>query len=94
MIEKAGGLHHFMNYHKPLITDSGGFQIFSMNQPPGTTANELKGNSPKKTEPCLIKVSEDGVLFRSYLGGERIFLSPETSVQAQKVFCQFLRFIC
>lgn len=85
-IAKAEGLHSFMNYQYPIITDSGGFQVFSLAQEPDKLANELKGNSPKKTEPSLVQVTEEGVVFRSYLGGEKIMLSPESSVRAQKVF--------
>ncbi len=63
LIKKLGGLHKFMNWHGPILTDSGGFQVFS-----------LAG---------LRKLSEEGVEFRSHLDGNKLFLSPESSMQIQ-----------
>lgn len=63
IVNAMGGLHGFMQWDGPTLTDSGGFQVFS-----------LAG---------LRKMSEEGVLFSSHLNGERIFLSPEKSVQIQ-----------
>jgi len=65
VVKEAGGLHKYIHYDRPLITDSGGFQVFSMaNLEP---QDELKGKAPKKkTANCggLVKVSEEGVKFR------------------------------
>jgi queuine tRNA-ribosyltransferase len=81
-IKKAGGLHKFMNRHAPIITDSGGFQVFSLAY--GGVFCELKSKGQKKHDGGVIKINEDGVLFRSYRNGDRILLTPERSIQAQK----------
>lgn len=82
IIKKAGGLHSFMNRTMPIITDSGGFQVFSLAY--GTVKDELKSRGQKKGDNLVLKTSEDGVLFRSYRDGKQILLTPETSVAAQK----------
>lgn len=82
IIKKAGGLHTFMNRKGPIITDSGGFQVFSLAY--GTVKDELKSKGKKQLNNSVIKTTEEGVLFRSYRDGQKILLTPETSVQAQK----------
>ncbi|MBH1988600.1 MAG: tRNA-guanosine(34) transglycosylase [Myxococcaceae bacterium] len=82
LIEQAGGLHRFMNRTQPLITDSGGFQVFSLAY--GGVASELKSQGTKKTNQSVVKITEDGVWFKSYRNGDKIFLTPESSIQAQK----------
>jgi queuine tRNA-ribosyltransferase len=82
IVKKAGGLHAFMHRTMPLITDSGGFQVFSLMY--GGVESELKSSGQKKHNNSVLKVSEEGVLFRSYRNGDKILLTPETSVQAQK----------
>jgi queuine tRNA-ribosyltransferase len=82
VIKQAGGLHTFMNRNKPIITDSGGFQVFSLAY--GTVKDELKSRGQKKGDNLVLKTSEDGVLFRSYRDGKQILLTPETSIAAQK----------
>jgi queuine tRNA-ribosyltransferase len=82
VVKQAGGLHRFMNRTMPIITDSGGFQVFSLAY--GSVANELKGKGKKQTNNTVLKITEDGVLFRSYRDGSPVFLSPESSVKAQK----------
>ena len=82
VVKNAGGLHKFINRSKPLITDSGGFQVFSLAY--GTVFEELKSKGKKKHEGSVVKISEEGVLFRSYRNGDPLLLTPETSVQAQK----------
>ncbi|MCG6112542.1 MAG: tRNA guanosine(34) transglycosylase Tgt [Paracoccus sp.] len=64
-VARMGGLHRFMNWDKPILTDSGGFQVMS-----------LAG---------LRKLTEDGVTFSSHVDGSKHFLSPETSMQIQKL---------
>lgn len=81
-IKKAGGLHKYMNRKGPIITDSGGFQVFSLAY--GTVKDELKSRGQKKNDNGVLKIDEDGVLFRSYRDGSKILLTPESSVQAQK----------
>lgn len=83
VIKNAGGLHRFINRHTPIITDSGGFQVFSLAY--GGVASELKSKGTKKSEGSVLKINEEGVLFRSYRDGQKILLTPETSIQAQKI---------
>lgn len=82
LIKQAGGLHSFMQRKGPIITDSGGFQVFSLMY--GTVHNELKSKGKKQNQNSVLKISEEGVLFRSYRDGAPILLTPETSVDAQK----------
>lgn len=81
-VRNAGGLHTFMRRTKPIITDSGGFQVFSLAY--GGVHAELKSKGTKKQEGSVIKITEEGVLFRSYRDGAQLLLTPESSVQAQK----------
>jgi len=81
-VAAAGGLHKFMNRSMPLITDSGGFQVFSLAY--GTVKDELKSRGQKKGDNAVLRICEDGVLFRSYRDGARVLLTPESSVAAQK----------
>jgi len=64
-IRQFGGLHQFIGWNKPLLTDSGGFQVFSLGE--------------------MRKISEEGVKFSSPINGDRLFLSPEISMQIQRV---------
>jgi queuine tRNA-ribosyltransferase len=64
-IAAHGGLHSFMGWKRPILTDSGGFQVFSLGD--------------------LRKITEDGVTFASPINGDKLFLSPEVSMQIQKV---------
>jgi len=82
VVREAGGIHKFINRNLPIITDSGGFQVFSLAY--GGVADELKSKGTKKTEGSVLKITSDGVLFRSYRDGQKVLLTPETSVQAQK----------
>jgi queuine tRNA-ribosyltransferase len=61
---KFGGLHRFMGWDKPILTDSGGFQVFSLGE--------------------MRKISEEGVKFSSPINGDKLFLSPEISMQIQR----------
>lgn len=82
VVKQAGGLHSFINRNMPIITDSGGFQVFSLAY--GSVANELKGRGTKQSGDLVLKINEDGVLFRSYRDGSKVLLTPESSIQAQK----------
>lgn len=82
VVERAGGLHKFINRKMPIITDSGGFQVFSLAY--GSVASELKSSGAKKHDGHVLKINEEGVLFRSYRDGKLVLLTPESSVQAQK----------
>lgn len=81
-IKAAGGLHNFIGRKGPIITDSGGFQVFSLAY--GSVHDELKSSGTKKHDGCVLKINEEGVVFRSYRNGDKILLTPESSVQAQK----------
>jgi queuine tRNA-ribosyltransferase len=65
VIAKFGGLHKFMGWNKPILTDSGGFQVFSLG--------------------AMRKITEEGVHFASPINGDKLFLSPEVSMQIQRV---------
>src|SRR5581483_1290717 len=82
VVRKAGGLHRFIHRSLPIITDSGGFQVFSLAY--GSVADELKSRGTKKQDGHVLKINEDGVLFRSYRDGSKVLLTPETSITAQK----------
>lgn len=66
LLEKAGGLHSFMNWKGNILTDSGGFQLFSLSS--------------------LRKVTEEGYSFQSHIDGSSHILTPESVIEAQKVF--------
>src|SRR3954454_24872136 len=83
LVAHFGGLHDFMGWRHPIITDSGGFQVFSMGH--GTVADEIKGRAPVGPDRMgrVIAIDEDGVRFRSYLDGAERFIGPETSMEVQ-----------
>jgi queuine tRNA-ribosyltransferase len=74
-------LHRFMGWDRTIITDSGGFQVFSMGH--GTVADEIKGRRDGNRDGSILAIEEDGVRFRSYVDGGERFLSPETSMEVQ-----------
>jgi len=86
LIEELGGLHRFMRWESPIITDSGGFQVFSMGH--GTVADEIKGRAPGVSGDgtrtgAILAIEEEGVRFRSYIDGRERFMGPETSMAVQ-----------
>jgi queuine tRNA-ribosyltransferase len=64
-VAKLGGLHRFMGWERPILTDSGGYQVMSLSE--------------------LTKVTEEGVTFASHLDGSRHMLSPERSIEVQRL---------
>ena len=81
-IADAGGLHGFMGWERALITDSGGFQVFSLAH--GGVANEMKGSGrPGGDHGSVVSIGEEGVRFRSYKDGSSLFISPEVSMEVQ-----------
>ena len=82
-IAKAGGLHGFMGWERAVITDSGGFQVFSLAH--GGVANEVKGSGRHGggERGSVVSIAEEGVRFRSYRDGAELFISPEVSMQVQ-----------
>ncbi len=86
LIRELGGLHRFMRWDRPVITDSGGFQVFSMGH--GAVADEIKGRAAQsgsggERAGGILSIEEAGVEFRSYLDGSRRFMGPETSMEVQ-----------
>src|SRR5688572_28084889 len=65
ILRQFGGLHRFEGWTKPILTDSGGFQVWSLGE--------------------MRKISEEGVKFASPVNGDKLFLTPETSMQIQRV---------
>jgi len=92
IVEKAGKIHKFMNWKKPLMTDSGGYQVFSLGF--GTDfglgskilKKEQEGGRVIKenAQPQKIKINRDGVVFRSPLNGDELFLGPKESIKIQE----------
>ncbi|HPD83199.1 MAG: tRNA guanosine(34) transglycosylase Tgt [Alphaproteobacteria bacterium] len=82
LVEKMGGLHKFMNWQGPMLTDSGGFQVFSMGH--GTCADEIKGRSTSTKKESLLKITEEGAVFKSYHDGQKLMLNPEISMKLQR----------
>ena len=64
-VAKMGGLHKFMNWDRPILTDSGGFQVMSLTE--------------------LRKMTEEGVTFKSHIDGQKILLTPERSMEIQRL---------
>lgn len=88
LVAELGGLNRFMGWQRPIITDSGGFQVFSMGH--GSVADEIKGRRNQAGAPggdpstgSILAIDERGVRFRSYLDGGERFLGPETSMSVQ-----------
>jgi queuine tRNA-ribosyltransferase len=84
LVERFGGVHRFMRWDKPVITDSGGFQVFSMGH--GTVADEIKGRAnpaAPQGNGAILAIDEEGVRFRSYVDGSEKFMGPETSMSVQ-----------
>lgn len=88
-IKKAGGLHKYMRWNKPLMTDSGGFQVFSLGFGSDHGVGKvLKQEQDKKivagSQPKAVKITEDGVRFRSPIDGKQLFLGPKESIRIQE----------
>jgi queuine tRNA-ribosyltransferase len=88
LIDSYGGLGGFMRWQRPIITDSGGFQIFSMGH--GGIADEIKARPSRGRSgtaggsgSAILAITEEGVRFRSYIDGSERFLAPETSMSVQ-----------
>ncbi|MCC6597308.1 MAG: tRNA guanosine(34) transglycosylase Tgt [Alphaproteobacteria bacterium] len=82
LVERMGGLHKFMGWNGPLLTDSGGFQVFSLGE--GTMADEIKGRNRGHDNKNLLEITEEGCVFRSYVDGRKIKLTPESAMEIQR----------
>ena len=81
-IAAAGGLHGFTGWDRAFITDSGGFQVFSLAH--GGVANEVKGSGRAGGAPgSKVEITEEGARFRSPRDGRELFISPEVSMEVQ-----------
>jgi queuine tRNA-ribosyltransferase len=80
-IAAAGDLHGFMSWERALITDSGGFQVFSLAH--GGVANEVKGSGRSGGHGSEVEITEEGARFSSPRDGSELFLSPEVSMEVQ-----------
>lgn len=92
VIAKAGGIHTFMNWNGPIMTDSGGFQVFSLGFGRDFNVGKvLKFFPGKDTEyihshsmPQHIKITDDGVFFKSPIDGSPLFIGPKESMKIQE----------
>lgn len=93
IVQLAGGLHQFMNWPAPLMTDSGGFQVFSLgfgfDQKVGKILKYFPGkenleNIKNGSQPKFLKITQDGVFFRSPFDGKELFLGPKESIKIQE----------
>ncbi len=89
IVQAAGGLHEFMQWRRPLMTDSGGFQVFSLGF--GKDFSTGKILKPKEgaliqigQQPKLLRITDDGVHFTSFRDGRKIFLGPKESIRIQE----------
>ncbi len=93
IIKKFGGLHKFMNWPGPILTDSGGYQVFSLGEkkkygPSGENFQGPKSRYLTKTNDenlSLVKITNDGVEFKSFIDGSKHFFSPEKVQDIQDV---------
>ena len=91
IISKEKGLQNFTQWRGPMMTDSGGYQIFSLGH--GSVSEEIKGKNKNIKRKSLIKISEEGAIFRNYLNGDKVYLTPERSIELQRHFGADLIFV-
>ena len=92
IIRAAGGIHEFMRWKKPLMTDSGGFQVFSLGFGKDYGTGKFSRASREKNIPAVqkganprsVKITDDGAVFRSPIDGSALFLGPKESVAIQE----------
>ena len=82
VIANSGGLQKFTNWNGPMMTDSGGYQIFSLGH--GSVSEEIKGKNLTGRNKSLLKITEEGATFKNYLNGDKILLTPEKSIDIQR----------
>jgi queuine tRNA-ribosyltransferase len=93
LVKNAGGLHKFMNWSKPTMTDSGGFQVFSLGSAYGKGISKVtKITDPSlmlsevvedPDKPRIAKVDSEGVSFKSHIDGSMHYITPEKSIEIQ-----------
>lgn len=91
-LKSAGGIHKFMNWPKPVMTDSGGFQVFSLGFGHDLNVGKILKYFPgekkrdlldKNVQPKKVKITADGVFFRSPIDGKELFIGPKESMKIQ-----------
>ena len=90
VLKEAGKLHKFMNWQGPTMTDSGGFQAFSLGAAFGEHVSKIakgedgrENNTASQENPALAKITEDGVTFKSHIDGSKHIFTPERSMEIQ-----------
>lgn len=89
VVRDGGGIHKFMNWNGPTMTDSGGFQAFSLGAAFGKGVSKIaKGEAEEENRgseegPTMAKIDEDGVTFKSYIDGSEHKFTPERSIEIQ-----------
>ncbi len=94
LIRDAGGLHKFMNWDGPMMTDSGGFQVFSLGVAYGKELSKVvsvtdpsllipERSTAEDGAPRLATIGNDGVSFRSHIDGSLHYITPEKSIEIQ-----------
>lgn len=87
-VKKAGGLHKYMNWQGGLMTDSGGFQVFSLGFGRDHQVSKISSRNAAEVQigqqPKLLKITEEGVHFTSYIDGTKLFLGPKESIKIQE----------
>jgi len=98
ILKQAGGIHKFMNWHGPTITDSGGFQVFSLGAAFGYSISKItRGNEDeimlpfeqevvegkKRSNAGKARIDENGVMFRSHIDGSAHYFTPEKAIEIQ-----------
>lgn len=97
ILDKAGGIHKFMNWKHPLMTDSGGFQVFSLGFGQDLNVGKIMNVKDRMgsdadlrteikigTQPKKLKIRQDGVFFRSPIDGRELFIGPKESIKIQE----------
>ncbi len=93
LVKKSGGLGKFMNWPGPTMTDSGGFQVFSLGAAYGKGISKVtkkdqelllpEAGNDDDSKPKLVQIDRDGVMFRSHLDGSAHYFTPEKSIEIQ-----------
>lgn len=86
-VDACGGVQHFMRWEKPILTDSGGFQVFSLGeQLKAKTKSNLKKKAEREVSNDLkpAKISDEGVEFTSHLDGSKHFFTPNKAIEIQQ----------
>jgi len=90
IVKKAGGLHKFMNWKGPIMTDSGGFQVFSLGEAMGASVSKIARGEFSRTkflkiqkQKKMAEIDENGVKFTSLIDGSSHYFTPEKSIEIQ-----------